>query len=88
ARVEVRPHGAVHPRRRPAPRDRRARDRPPARRPVPDAPGRDRLGEDDDRRQRHRAARPAGARALAQQDAGGAALRGAQELLPAERGRV
>ena len=50
--------------------------------------GRHRLRQDDVGRQRHQGARPADARALAQQDARGAAVRGAQELLPAQRGRV
>ncbi|CAA9336388.1 MAG: Excinuclease ABC subunit B, partial [uncultured Gemmatimonadaceae bacterium] len=88
ARDEVRPHRAVQPRRRPAQGDRGADRGAAPRRPLPDAPRRHRLGQDDDDGQRHRAAGQAGARALAQQDARGAALRGAQELLPAERGRV
>ena len=53
-----------------------------------DAAGCDRLGEDVHRRQGHRLPQPADARALPQQDAGGAALPGVQGVLPRQRGRV
>ena len=55
---------------------------------VPDAARRDRLGQDLHDGQRDRAAGPAGDRARAQQDAGGAALHRVPRVLPEERGRV
>ena len=75
-------------RRRPAPRHRRADRRPRARRPLPDAPRRHRVRQDDDHRQRHPEHRQADARPLAQQDARRAALRRAQVVLPEQRRRV
>jgi hypothetical protein len=86
--VPLHPPGPLSARWRPAAGHRRADGGARARRPLPDPARRHRLGEDDDDGQRHRHARSAHARALAQQDARGAALRRAQELLPAERGRV
>ena len=59
------------------------------RRPVvPDAARRHRLGQDLHDGQRHRADRPAGARARAEQDARGAALLRVPRVLPEQRGRV
>ena len=60
--------------------DRRAR--------VPDAARRHRLGQDLHDGQRHRAHRPAGARARAEQDARRAALFGVPRVLSEQRGRV
>src|SRR5690606_19742698 len=75
-------------RRRPAPGHRAAgrglRERP---RP-PDAAGRHGVGQDLHDRQRDRAGAEAHAGHGAQQDAGGAAVRGVQVVLPAQRGRV
>ncbi len=75
-------------RRRPARGDRQA-GRGSRRRPrVPDAARRHRLGQDLHDGQRHRAHRPAGARARAEQDARGAALFRVPRVLPEQRGRV
>src|SRR3712207_4116645 len=77
---DLRPPGPFPARGRPAEGDRRIDVRDRARRPVPDAPRGDRLRQDDDGRQRRPEHRQADARAVAQQDARGAALRGAEEL--------
>ena len=55
---------------------------------LPDAAGRDRLGQDLHDGQRDRAAGPAGDRVRAEQDAGGAAVQRVPRVLPEERGRV
>ena len=79
---------ALRARRRPAggdpSPDRGLRGRPGA----PDAAGRDRFGQDLHHRQRDPGGAEADPGAGAEQDAGRAAVRRVQELLPAQRGRV
>src|SRR5262249_22468065 len=84
----LRSSGPVSTRRRPAEGDRRAIGRPRTRRQVPDAPRCDRLRQDHDDGERHPSARTTDPGLVAQQNPGGAAVRRAQELLPAQRRRV
>ena len=88
SRLALRAVPALSAGRRPARGHRRAGRRRAGRRGVPDAAGRDRLGQDLHHGQRDRAPGPAGHRVRAQQDAGGAALQRVPRVLPEERGRV
>ena len=73
---------------RPAAGDRRAGQGSPGARARPGAARRHRLGQDLHHGQGDRGDPAPGAHPRAQQDAGGAALRRVQELLPGQRGRV